>query len=425
MSTRIVKARKLIVGYDETTQKSIVYEPGELEIDLKTGEVIHTGPTTALPSGTPEGECEWYDLVMPGFVEIHTHGPSAPTEDIFFNWLYPEAVLRELCHHGTTSAIATVTFANKHKDVVKTIAKRLEAIYAVDPRTLRDRASLAGVHAEGPMIQSYGGLPDGSDYEADPQTVLGLYPTALKIITVAPSADARHGYAYTKAALAYGAVVAIGHDRDTSAEDILGQMHCARDCGRPDAQPMHVTHMYNVMAHDHRKPGIVDFALCGKFPNLPQYAGLVPPTVEIIGDTLHVDALVLTGALHALGDRGCLITDAIATKHFTGHLLFNDRAVEVRDGKLVLKGTNTIAGSCSTMDELLRIAVNVVGLTVEEAARMLAERPARVARIYPHVGSLKNHSRGDFVALSNDLHVRCVAVAGNTVFSSVDEKPMN
>lgn len=418
-TTRIVRAHKLIIGFDETTQQSIVYTPGELEIDLTTGEVIRSGPIANDATGTPNDGAEWYDILMPGFVEIHTHGPGAPTDDVFFNWLYPEEVLQELCHHGTTSVVATVTFANKHKDVVTTIAQRLEAIYGVPATTLHDRASLEGVHCEGPMIQSYGGLPDGSDYEADPNTVLSLYPKSLKIITIAPSADARTGYSYTKAALAKGVVVAIGHDRDTSAEDIIGQMRCARDCG---AQPLHVTHMFNVMSHNHRKPGIVDFALCNRYPNLPQYEGLVPPTVEIIGDMLHVDPLVLGNTLRTLGDRGCLITDAIATKHFDGHLMFNDRAVEVRDGKLVLKGTSTIAGSCSTMDELLRNAVNIIGLPITEAVRLLSERPARVARLYPYIGCLKDKSRADFVALSNDLEVRRVVVAGNTVFESEGAK---
>ena len=38
----------------------------------------------------------------------------------------------------------------------------------------------------------------------------------------------------------------------------------------------------------YRQPSLVNFGLVEKFPNLPQYRELQPPTVEVIGDLAHL-----------------------------------------------------------------------------------------------------------------------------------------
>lgn len=49
----------------------------------------------------------------------------------------------------------------------------------------------------------------------------------------------------------------------------------------------HVTHLFNVTTFHHREPGLGNVGILGKFPNLPEYAGLSPPSSEIIGDMVR------------------------------------------------------------------------------------------------------------------------------------------
>ena len=37
-----------------------------------------------------------------------------------------------------------------------------------------------------------------------------------------------------------------------------------------------------------REPSLVNFGLVERFPSLPQYRELQPPTVEVIGDLAHL-----------------------------------------------------------------------------------------------------------------------------------------
>jgi hypothetical protein len=52
---------------------------------------------------------------------------------------------------------------------------------------------------------------------------------------------------------------------------------------------MDAPHNYlRIQALVNRYPSLVNFALTEKFPNLPQYRELQPPTIEVIGDLAHM-----------------------------------------------------------------------------------------------------------------------------------------
>lgn len=42
-----------------------------------------------------------------------------------------------------------------------------------------------------------------------------------------------------------------------------------------------------------RSPSLVNFGLADTFPSLPEYSGLLSPTVEIVGDMAHVWVIIL------------------------------------------------------------------------------------------------------------------------------------
>jgi len=407
---RVIQARTLVV--DGTT----VLSPGVLTIDRASGTVV------SVASGDVEGAAEHFDTVVPGFVDLHTHGPGAPCTELLESWIHAEAVLANLCRYGATSVCAAVAFPSSRPRTVLDTAAALEACHATPLSAVRGRAVLEGVYAEGPVIATLGGLPDASSMIADgPEALLRLFPRSLRLATISPSVDAKQGFAWTRAMLGRGVVVAMGHDTQATRHNILGQMRCA---AAAEVQPLHTTHLFNVMALHHRNVGIANFGLVRAFPRLACFAGLQPPSVEVIGDLLHLDPLTLAAVVGARDPASIsLITDAVAAPDAAAGITYDGRPLEVvpfgdtgLGRAVVVAGTQLLTGSAATTHDLFRNAVDVLGCDVATASTMLSEAPARVARIFPRVGCLRPGSRGDFVALTNDLHtITCVAVAGRTV----------
>jgi N-acetylglucosamine-6-phosphate deacetylase len=81
-------------------------------------------------------------------------------------------------------------------------------------------------------------------------------------------------------------------------------------------------------------------------------------------------------------------------------LAYEDRVMEVTAQGVVLRGTSTLAGSCTTMHAIFVTLLTTFGLPLEEASALCSGTPARVARL-PHVGSLDVGKRADLVCLAS------------------------
>ena len=139
-------------------------------------------------------------------------------------------------------------------------------------------------------------------------------------------------------------------------EQVQGKRRWCRRRAAPVAAStfrMHLTHGFNVQKFHHRESGLANFAMARALPALPRYAGIVSPTVEVIGDLKHVSPMALQALLDARTPRDmCLITDAIAEPYPGQRVRYSrDRVAEVSgDGKtVVVAGTTLLCGSCASM----------------------------------------------------------------------------
>lgn len=97
--------------------------------------------------------------------------------------------------------------------------------------------------------------------------------------------------------------VAFGHDKQASDQEILNGLKVSK-------QSVHFTHVFNVQNFNHRTPGLANYALVSAFPSnmigeffsifkncfkieLPEYEGIVEPTIELIGDRAHLHDLTV------------------------------------------------------------------------------------------------------------------------------------
>jgi N-acetylglucosamine-6-phosphate deacetylase len=191
-----------------------------------------------------------------------------------------------------------------------------------------------------------------------------------------------------------GVVVAIGH---TAAN--FEQARAAFDRGA-----RLVTHVFNAMPGiRHRDPGPIIAA----FEDERVFLELI-----LDGDHVHPDVAALAFA-QAPG-RVALVTDSMAAAGFRdGDYSLGRLTVSVRDGRALLRGTNTIAGSTLTLDRALRVAMSQSRIAPHRAIEALTLTPARVLGLEHRHGLLAEGFVADAVALDHEWHVSGVWANGH------------
>ncbi|HEX6968726.1 MAG TPA: N-acetylglucosamine-6-phosphate deacetylase [Micromonosporaceae bacterium] len=323
--------------------------------------------------------------VVPGFVDLHTHGGGGHT---FTTGDADAARAAAAFHlaHGTTTLLASL--------VSSPYQLMRAATAAFTP--LVAEGVLAGIHFEGPYLSAARCGAQNPEYLRDPSldelnALIELGRGAIRMVTLAPE---RAGALDAIRLLTHrGVRAAVGHT-DATYEQTLAAVAAGATVG---------THVFNGMAPPHhRRPG-------------PVYALLSAPNVvcEFVADGVHLHDGTLAFATSVTGaDRAALITDAMAAAGMPdGEYELGGLAVAVVDGVARLTRDGTIAGSTLTMDAALRRAVGA-GLSIVDACRMAATTPARTIGLGDRLGALVPGLRADLVVLDEDLRVLRVMRAG-------------
>ncbi|MCB2411719.1 N-acetylglucosamine-6-phosphate deacetylase [Demequina sp. TTPB684] len=265
---------------------------------------------------------------------------------------------------GTLAALAAHRAHRTARVVASLVSEPLErtaaAMNVIRKAMAMDRG-LLGVHLEGPFLapERKGAHDPSSLAIPTPDAVTALLEAAdgiVRQITMAP--ELPHALDAIERFVEAGVVVAVGHttaDADTA--------RAAFDRGATL-----VTHAFNAM------PG-----LTGRAPG-PVGAALVDSrvTVEVIADGIHVDPVLVAMLFAAAPGRVALVTDAMAAAAAApGRYVLGGLDVDVVDGKAVIAGTDTLAGSTLTMDRAVEVCV-AAGVSRDEAVAAASTVPARV-----------------------------------------------
>jgi N-acetylglucosamine-6-phosphate deacetylase len=191
---------------------------------------------------------------------------------------------------------------------------------------------------------------------------------------------------FVKFLTASGIRVCVGHS-EASSEVLLRAI---------DEGLSGVTHLFNAMpAMSAREPGIVGVALAD--PRL---------TAGLIVDGIHVDPLIARAAFAAKGWRNlALVTDAMPTvgsERDSFDLM--GRHIQLKGGRLA-SADGTLAGAHLDMASAVRNAVDLVGISLDDALRSASLSPATFLGIEQHRGTLSTGARADIVALGQKLEV--------------------
>ena len=320
-------------------------------------------------------------LVLPGLVDIHSHGAAG--ED--FSDGNPEGLKKILQYEkrcGITSYCPTsMTFPKE----------RLRQIFAsIKGAQTEDGATVVGINMEGPFldpakkgahVEKWIAAPDVAFVRELNQDVDGL----VRLVTLAPNMDGAEEFIKE---MHEEVCISLGH---TAAD-----YDCASRAMKLGAH--HVTNLYNAMQpFGHRAPGLIGAAM-----DDPECM------VELICDGYHIHPSAIRAAFRMFGpERVILISDSMrATGMENGTYELGGQEVTVKDRKAVLKD-GTLAGSATNLYGCMCKAVEF-GIPLEQAIMAATANPARSIGIFDRVGSIRIGKQADLLLVSENLELKRV-----------------
>lgn len=320
-------------------------------------------------------------LVLPGLVDIHSHGAAG--ED--FSDGNPEGLKKILRYErscGITSYCPTsMTFPKE----------RLRQIFAsIKGAQTEEGAKVVGINMEGPFldpakkgahVEKCIAAPDVAFVRELNQDVDGL----VRLVTLAPNMDGAEEFIKE---MHEEVCISLGH---TAAD-----YDCASRAMKLGAH--HVTHLYNAMQpFGHRAPGLIGAAM-----DDPECM------VEMICDGYHIHPSAIRAAFRMFGpERVILISDSMrAAGMENGTYELGGQEVTVKDRKAVLKD-GTLAGSATNLYGCMCKAVEF-GIPLEQAIMAATANPARSIGIFDRVGSIRIGKQADLLLASENLELKRV-----------------
>ena len=375
----------LISAHEVVTGQEIL-RPGWVEIEADR--------IVAVGGGVPPRAAD-LDLaggtVVPGFVDTHVHGGGGASFSDGTTEATRTATALHL-RHGTTTLVASLVSA-----APDTLRRQVEAL----SEQVRD-GLLDGIHLEGPWLSpARGGAHEPAALRApdlaEVDSLLRLAGGTIRMVTLAPELPG--ALEAVRRVVDSGAVAAVGHTDGT-----YDDARAAIDAGARVA-----THLFNAMRPvHHREPGpVVALMEDGRV------------ALEMITDGTHLHPALYRQVVAAAGaDRISLVTDAMAAAGMPdGGYRLGTLAVDVAGGVARLSGTDTIAGSTATMDQLFGFVLGHGGMDRDAALRAAVHQtsvgPARSLGLPP--AGLTVGARADLVVLDPSLRVGAVMRRGTWV----------
>jgi len=355
--------------------------------------VIESGRITALVSDAAPmlGQAdEQVDLgggwLLPGFIDAQVNGGGG----VLFNNSPDVATLRTLAQahrrFGTTGLLPTL-ISDDVQVMRAAIAATRQAISEGVPGVL-------GIHLEGPYIApARKGTHDPNKFRVPDAAEIALAASLDNGVTLLTLAPEWVPLESIRALVERGVVVAAGHTAASYEEARAGL----------EAGIRGFTHLYNAMSPlTGREPGAVGAALEDR-----------DSWVGIIADGVHVHPASLRVAL-ACKPRGkvMLVTDAMPPvgAEDPSYELYGEVITAV-DG-VVRNAAGSLAGSALDMATAVRNSVQLLGVSLAEAARMASTYPAQFLNLDDRYGHIAEGHHADLVLLDDALQVRSTWIAG-------------
>jgi N-acetylglucosamine-6-phosphate deacetylase len=294
--------------------------------------------------------------------------------------------------NGVTTLFPT-SMSESHDKIMRMIEEVKKA------RKLALKTDFAGIHIEGPYINknkrgahALEALRDIKMSELE-EICAAVLDCGLRMhITLAPELDG--GLEAVRFLKSRGASITMGHT-EASAEIIRQAIELGANS---------FTHLFNAMSGvHHRDAGVAVHAI-----NSRAY-------VEMICDGIHLCPEVVSLAARAKGmDKIIIVSDSMSAAGLPeGSHNWGAEELTITGGKVVIKGTDTIAGSISNLCAELNNFMKFTGASLEDALLTVTRNPAQCVGLYAQKGEIAAGKDADFVVW--DGGVKEVYVKGERV----------
>ena len=92
------------------------------------------------------------------------------------------------------------------------------------------------------------------------------------------------------------------------------------------------------------------------------------------------------------------------------------QTVIVEDGVAKLPDRSAFAGSVATADRLIRTMVQLAGIPLTDAVKMMTATPARILHMDDRIGSLETGKEADILLFDDQIKITRTLINGNTVY---------
>lgn len=350
--------------------------------------------------------------VSPGFIDLHIHGAwggdvmSASVTDL-------EKMACGLVKTGVTSFLPTTVTApfDKLEQVVNCIEQAVE-------RKNWNGAKILGVHLEGPYLNRNQQGAQNPEWIVKPNykeycAFLDRHPI-IKRMSAAPEIPG--GLELGLELQRRGIVASIAHS-DATYQEVLQAIEHGYT---------HVTHIYSGMSgirriNAYRVPGVIESTLL-----------IDELTTEIIADGHHLPPSLIWLVIKSKGlENVCLVTDSMAAaglgpgeyelgglKVIVEDKIPEDYEIKTRKGNFVAKlvDRSAFASSVATMNQMVRNMTELIGLSLQDAIKLVTFNPALMQRVDGDIGIITKGKKADLVVFDDSIEIAMTIIDGKIVY---------
>ncbi len=324
------------------------------------------------------------DTVIPGLIDIHTHGRCG--------YDFDETTPEEMCElkklyakKGVTTVIPTLA-----SDEYEKMLKRVREASKLGFPALHVEGRYMNYEKRGAHAPEYLAPLTPSEVEDFANAANGMH------LHFSCAFELDEGGKFLDAILSHGYTASLAHTTASYAEAI----------NLVEKGVTSFTHLFNAMPQiHHRNGGAVVAALTSD-----AYAEVIcdgyhlaPETVKLIRTAKNKDRVVL-------------ITDSIVAAGYEGpERSFVSAGLEIfmKDGTARLSD-GTIAGSTLELWQGVKNYMTFTGASLPEAVACATENPARLLGL-PGIGKIENGYKADFLRISDDLTIKEVYIEGEKI----------
>lgn len=329
--------------------------------------------------------------VFPGFIDLHVHGGGGGS----FNSVDPmdhEKARSYHLQHGTTSMLTT-TSTTEFEFLEKVLAS-----LSVSAKMPIKGSRVLGIHTEGPFISPKRNgahhiplILEGSNELMD--RLISASNNLVSMVTVAP--EIKGGLDLIKHLISKNIVASLGHSEATFEEATRGIELGATS----------TTHTFNAMSPlQHREPGMVGAVLDAD-----------DIFCEAILDGIHIHPVAFRVLLARKGiDKVNLVTDSTSyAGECDGKFSRPDGRTLIKDGgRIVIEGSNTLAGSSLNMNMALKNCLKFSTVDLSDLSKLTSLNAAKIIGCQNDLGSIESGKIADLVVLDANFDTQAVMMEG-------------